>query len=80
MNFGAIYVGERFADKDNSITKDGYVRFDIGAAYTMDIMGKDVSLRANVRNLFDTYIDGGQYNMVTIGQGRNFSVAVEAKF
>ncbi|MGI2067762.1 TonB-dependent receptor [Shewanella sp. MF08487] len=81
FNFGAIYVGERFADLDNTITKDGYVRFDIGAAYTMDIMGKDVSLRANVRNLFDTdYIDGGQYNMVTIGQDRNFSVAVEAKF
>jgi iron complex outermembrane receptor protein len=81
MNFGAIYVGERFADLDNTITKDGYVRFDIGAAYTMAIMGKDVSLRANVRNLFDTdYIDGGQYNMVTIGQDRNFSVAVEAKF
>ncbi len=81
MNFGAIYVGDRFADKDNSITKGGYVRFDIGAAYTMDIMGKDVSLRANVRNLFDTeYLDGGSDKMVTIGQGRNFSVAVEAKF
>ncbi|ABM26852.1 MULTISPECIES: TonB-dependent receptor [Shewanella] len=81
MNFGAIYVGERFADDVNTITKDGYVRFDIGAAYTMDIMGKDVSLRANVRNLFDTeYLDGGSDRMVTIGQDRNFSVAVEAKF
>ncbi|MCL1090265.1 TonB-dependent receptor [Shewanella profunda] len=81
MNFGAIYVGERFANTSNSITKDGYVRFDIGAAYTMDIMGKDVSLRANVRNLFDTeYLDGGSDKMVTIGQDRNFSVAVEAKF
>ncbi|WP_413490782.1 TonB-dependent receptor [Shewanella baltica] len=81
MNFGAIYVGERFADTNNTISKDGYVRFDIGAAYTMDIMGKDVSLRANVRNLFDAeYLDGGSDKMVTIGQGRNFSVAVEAKF
>ncbi|MFB2729954.1 TonB-dependent receptor [Shewanella mangrovisoli] len=81
MNFGAIYVGERFANLDNTISKDGYVRFDIGAAYTMDIMGKDVSIRTNVRNLFDTdYIDGGQYNMVTLGQDRNFSVALEAKF
>ncbi|MBP6520712.1 TonB-dependent receptor [Shewanella sp.] len=81
MNFGAIYVGERFANTTNSITKDGYVRFDIGAAYTMDIMGKDVSIRANVRNLFDTeYLDGGSDKMVTIGQDRNFSVAVEAKF
>jgi len=81
MNFGAIYVGERFANTDNSISKDSYVRFDIGAAYTVDIMGKDVSVRANVRNLFDSdYIEGGQYNMVTIGQDRNFSVVVEAKF
>ncbi|MGE6383383.1 TonB-dependent receptor [Shewanella baltica] len=81
MNFGAIYVGERFADTNNTISKDGYVRFDIGAAYTMDIMGKDVSLRANVRNLFDTeYLDGGSDKMVTIGQDRNFSVAFEAKF
>ncbi|MGI2179328.1 TonB-dependent receptor [Shewanella frigidimarina] len=81
INFGAIYVGERFANTDNSISKDGYVRFDIGAAYTIDVMGKDVSVRANVRNLFDTdYIEGGQYNMVTIGQDRNFSVAAEVKF
>lgn len=81
MNFGAIYVGERFADTANTITKDGYVRFDVGAAYTMDIMGKDVSIRANVRNLFDTeYLDGGSDKMVTIGQDRNFSVALEAKF
>ncbi|MEM5506474.1 TonB-dependent receptor [Shewanella frigidimarina] len=81
INFGAIYVGERFANTDNSISKDGYIRFDIGAAYTMDVMGKDVSVRANVRNLFDTdYIEGGQYNMVTIGQDRNFSVAAEVKF
>lgn len=81
MNFGAIYVGERFANTSNSITKDDYVRFDIGAAYTMIIMGKDISLRANIRNLFDTeYLDGGNEKMVTIGQDRNFSVAVEAKF
>jgi len=44
-------------------------------------MGKDVSIRANVRNLFDTeYLDGGSDKMVTIGQDRNFSVALEAKF
>ncbi|MGL5360721.1 MAG: TonB-dependent receptor, partial [Shewanella sp.] len=81
LNFGAIYVGERYADTANTITKDGYVRFDIGAAYTTDIMGKEVNLRANVKNLFDTdYIEGGQYNMVTLGQDRNFSLALEAKF
>ncbi|MCH1931794.1 TonB-dependent receptor [Shewanella sp. A25] len=81
MNFGAIYVGERFADTDNTITKDDYVRFDIGAAYNLAILGKEVGIRANVRNLLDTeYIEGGQYNMVTLGQDRNFSIALEAKF
>ena len=81
FNFGAIYVGERFADNANTITKDGYVRFDVGAAYTMAIMGKDVSLRANVKNLFDTdYLEGGSNKMVSIGQDRNVSVAIEAKF
>ncbi|MGE6435802.1 TonB-dependent siderophore receptor [Shewanella baltica] len=81
LNLGAVYVGERFANTQNTITKDGYVRFDMGAAYTFNISGNEIGIRANVRNLFDTeYLDGGNNQMVTIGQGRNFSVAVEAKF
>ncbi|MGB6136397.1 MAG: TonB-dependent receptor [Shewanella sp.] len=81
MNFGAVYVGERYANTDNTISKDDYIRFDLGAAYTMNIMSKDVSVRANVKNVFDTdYIEGGQYNMVTVGQERNISLAAEIKF
>lgn len=74
-------MGERFADTPNSISKDGYVRFDMGAAYTFDIGGSEIGIRANVRNLFDTeYLDGGNYQMVTLGQGRHFSLALNAKF
>ncbi|QYJ75410.1 TonB-dependent siderophore receptor [Shewanella sp. FJAT-52076] len=81
VNLGAVYVGERFADTPNSISKDGYVRFDMGAAYTFDIGGSEIGIRANVRNLFDTeYLDGGNYQMVTLGQGRHFSLALNAKF
>lgn len=81
LNFGAIYVGERFANTSNTITKDGYVRFDMGAAYTMDIMGSDVSVRVNIKNLFDVdYLAGGTNTDVTVGEGRNFSLALEAKF
>ncbi|WP_394132350.1 TonB-dependent siderophore receptor [Shewanella maritima] len=81
FNFGAIYVGERFASTDNTITKDSYVRFDIGAAYQMDIMGSDVSVRMNIKNLFDVdYLEGGDYNDVSIGDGRHFSLALQAKF
>jgi len=76
-----VYVGDRFANTDNTISKDDYIRFDLGAAYTMNIMNKDVSVRANVKNVFDTdYIEGGEYNMVTIGQERNISLAAEIKF
>ena len=81
LNFGAVYVGERFADKENMITKDGYVRFDLGAAYTMDVMGTDVSVRVNMKNLFDKeYLAGGTNTDVTVGEGRHVSLALEAKF
>lgn len=81
VNLGAVYVGERFADTQNSIRKDGYVRFDMGAAYTFHIGGSEFDVRANVRNLFDTeYLDGGNYQMVTIGQERNVNLALNARF
>ncbi|AQS40712.1 outer membrane receptor for monomeric catechols [Shewanella psychrophila] len=81
LNFGAIYVGERFANTSNTVTKDGYVRFDMGAAYTMDVMGSDVSVRLNVKNLFDTdYLAGGTTTDVTVGEGRHLGLALEAKF
>ncbi|MPY26329.1 TonB-dependent siderophore receptor [Shewanella psychropiezotolerans] len=81
LNFGAIYVGERFANTSNTVTKDGYVRFDMGAAYTMDVMGSDVSVRLNVKNLFDEeYLAGGTTTDVTVGEGRHFGLALEAKF
>ncbi|WP_076541817.1 TonB-dependent siderophore receptor [Shewanella sp. UCD-KL21] len=81
FNFGAIYVGERFANTSNAIVKDDYVRFDLGAAYSMPVMGSDISVRMNIKNLFDTdYLDGGSETDVTVGEGRSFSLAFEAKF
>lgn len=85
LNLGAQYVGERYASADatlgNSVVKDAFVRVDMGAAYTWDMQGTEMNLRLNVKNLFDTdYVDGGSYKEVTIGQGRNVSLAFEAKF
>lgn len=81
LNFGAVYVGERFANTQNSIVKDGYIRFDFGAAYQFAVNNVDMSLRLNVKNLFDTeYLDGGTNTDVTIGEGRHFGLAFEAKF
>ncbi|MFQ6372510.1 TonB-dependent receptor [Shewanella sp. YIC-542] len=81
LNFGAVYVGERFANQTNTISKAGYVRFDMGAAYTMNILGADVSVRMNVKNLFDKdYLDGGSNTDVTVGEGRHLSLALESRF
>ncbi|NKF51895.1 TonB-dependent receptor [Shewanella sp. WXL01] len=81
LNFGAVYVGERFANTTNTITKDGYVRFDMGAAYETELFGSDVSVRMNIKNLFDVdYLEGGSYNDVTVGDGRHVSLALQAKF
>ncbi|KPZ68447.1 MULTISPECIES: TonB-dependent siderophore receptor [Shewanella] len=81
FNIGAIYVGERFANTQNTIVKDDYVRFDFGAAYTFAVQNTDMSVRFNVKNLFDTdYLGGGTNTDVTVGEGRNFSLAFEAKF
>lgn len=81
LNFGAVYVGERFADTDNTIVKDAFVRFDLGATYNWTYSDTEMSVRMNVKNLFDTdYLDGGSYKEVTIGEGRNIGLAFEAKF
>ncbi|QIR16276.1 TonB-dependent receptor [Shewanella aestuarii] len=81
LNFGAVYVGERFANTQNTIVKEGYVRFDFGAAYNFAVNNVDMNLRLNVKNLFDTdYLDGGTNTDVTIGEGRHFGLAFEVKF
>ncbi|MCL1142854.1 TonB-dependent siderophore receptor [Shewanella gaetbuli] len=81
LNFGAVYVGERFANTQNTIVKDDYIRFDFGAAYGFSVKDTDMSIRFNIRNLFDAdYLDGGTETDVTVGEGRNFSLAFQAKF
>ncbi|MCL1066143.1 TonB-dependent siderophore receptor [Shewanella olleyana] len=81
LNFGAIYVGERFANTQNTIVKDDYVRFDLGAAYTFAVKNTDMSVRFNIKNLFDTdYLAGGTNTDVMVGDGRHFSLAFESKF
>ncbi|MBV7317510.1 TonB-dependent siderophore receptor [Shewanella sp. NIFS-20-20] len=81
LNLGAVYVGERFANTSNTIVKNGYVRFDIGAAYGWDLQGTEVNLRMNIKNLLNKdYLDGGSYQDVSVGEGRSIALAVEAKF
>ncbi|WP_166419575.1 TonB-dependent receptor [Pseudoalteromonas sp. Z1A8] len=81
FNAGAFYEGERFADSDNTITKDAYTRVDVGATYKFNLSNTDINLRLNVENLFDTdYLGGGGNGNVTVGEGTNLRLAAQFSF
>ncbi|AAZ26794.1 TonB-dependent siderophore receptor [Colwellia psychrerythraea] len=81
INAGAFYEGERFANTDNTIVKDAYTRVDVGATYKIVLQNTDINLRFNVQNLFDTdYLAGGGVSNVTVGDGRNFRLAMQIAF
>ena len=79
LNAGLTYQGDRFANASNTIEKDGYVRMDMGATYAFAVYEKDVNLRVNVENVWDTdYIAGGSESSATVGGER--TVRLELKF
>lgn len=81
FNAGAFYEGERFADSDNTITKDAYTRVDVGATYKFEMSNTDINLRLNVENLFDTnYLGGGGNGNVTVGEGTSLRLAAQFNF
>ena len=81
VNIGAFYEGERFADSDNTITKDAYTRVDVGATYKTTMGNQDVNFRFNIQNLLDTnYLAGGGVSNVTAGDGVNFRLATQISF
>ncbi|MCM2679252.1 TonB-dependent receptor [Echinimonas agarilytica] len=81
LNLGAFYQGERYADSNNTVKKDGYTRFDLGATYQHEIGGVDVNYRFNIENLFDTnYLAGGGVNNVTIGDERMARFEIKTSF
>ena len=81
INAGAFYEGERFADSDNTITKDAYTRVDVGATYKFNLSNTDINLRLNIENLFDkSYLGGGGTSNVTVGEGTNLRLAAQFSF
>ena len=81
LNAGAFYEGERFADNDNTITKDAYTRVDVGATYKIALSNSDINVRFNIQNLFDTeYLAGGGTTNVTVADGISYRLAVQMAF
>lgn len=78
LNTGIFYEGERFANGENTITKDGYSRVDAGASYKIRLQDTDIKLRFNIENVFNAdYLAGGNSSNVTVGEERSYRFAVQ---
>ncbi|MCJ8351895.1 TonB-dependent siderophore receptor [Moritella sp.] len=82
VNLGAIYVGERFGNVENTYKKDAYTRFDTGIAHTINYdKDMDLVLRFNIENLFDTdYLAGGGDKNTVLGEGRNYMASIQLRY
>lgn len=81
INTGLFYEGERFADNENTITKDAYTRVDLGATYQLDVANQELNIRFNIENLFDTdYVIGGGKSNATAADGISYRLAVQMSF
>ncbi|MBA4503071.1 TonB-dependent siderophore receptor [Marinobacterium marinum] len=82
FNLGAIHVGQRYGDNNNTYKKDGYTRFDAGVSHRIrQFKQADLTLRLKVENLFDEdYLAGGDNDNTVIGEGRNFLASMEMRF
>lgn len=53
VNARAIHTASSPYDAANSLTLPSWTRYDLGARYRTEVMGKPVTFRANVENLFN---------------------------
>jgi catecholate siderophore receptor len=75
---GPTYVGERFANNQNTNRVDGYVRWDSTVAYQLT---KNISLRFNAQNLTNKFfIESIHPSHVVPGAGRTFLGSASFKF
>lgn len=75
---GARYVGKRYSNNANTGTVDSYTVYDASATWNIN---KQVSLRANLRNLTDKFYATTAYNtQQIIGAPRMFELTAEFRY
>lgn len=76
---GVIYVGNRYAATDNLVLLPDYTRVDAALYYNVS---KEVSVQANVENVFNTryYLFAHSNNNITPGSPTAFKIALNARF
>lgn len=72
--------GARYADLANTATLPGYMSVDLSQGYQMDINGKPLEIRLNIRNLMDKeYYSGSHLHVsryIMPAEGRNISASI----
>lgn len=76
---GARYVGKRYANNANEITLAGYTVYDASAAWHVN---KQMTLRANIRNLTDKFYAALAYGSTQqiIGAPRQLELTAEFRY
>ena len=66
---GVIHTGKEYVNQANTQSVPSWTTFDLGARYATRVQGKEVTLRANVVNVFNRGYWSGVASYGTISQG-----------
>ncbi|WP_322050175.1 TonB-dependent receptor [Paraburkholderia bannensis] len=76
-----LYTGEAYVSQDNLQHVPGWTRVDVGGRFTTHIGAREVTLRANVTNLFNRdYWQANPTGYVFAGAPRTFWLSASADF
>ncbi len=79
LSAGLFYVGERAVNPLNQAFVEGYTTALLGARYTRELGGRDVTFQANVENATDeAYWNTAGNNLLGVGQPRTVKFEVRA--
>lgn len=81
LHGNARYFGESYTGDDNTLEVPDRTVVSAGLTYDFNVQGQDLTLAANVYNLFNTkYWANGGFSEGNLGEARNFALTVQAKF
>ena len=81
VNAGAYYTAKRFINPLNQAEIPGYTTYTAGVGYKTAVMGKALSLQANVTNLQDKrYWEAGGAGYLAVGMPRTVSFNAKLDF
>jgi len=80
LNGRIIRTSSRYLNNANTLKLSGFTRFDVGARYRTEIVGKEVTLRANIENLTDKRYWLASGTFATNGAGRTYMLSASVNY